>query len=440
MKKVKTLSVLLTATAMAGVLGACGSNSGDNGNNVSSSASGAAPSASNASPSASGASSAAPEKMKKISLFQSKVEIAEPLEALAKTYQKETGNEVEVWGSAGDAYATQLQAKLAAGEGPTIFSVATGEEADKFKSYYADLSNEPYVKDIAPDMALKDGDKVVGVPYGVEGFGLVYNKSLVDPKDVTDLDSFTKTLEKLKADGKAGLSLSQEAYFLIGHIINTPFALQSDPQGFIDKLNKGEVKMADTKEFQEFAKFMEAIRADTPNPMEVKYDSQMGDFATGKTAMVHQGNWSYSMLADYGDLGFDVGMMPLPLAGNDKIAVGVASNWVVNAKADPDEIKAANAFLNWLFTSDSGKNAIVNEFKFIPAMTNIEASNLDPLSQIVYEATKSGNTIPWAMNYFPQGIIVNDLAPAAQEFFMNKNMTGEQFLQNLDAAWAKGAK
>ncbi|WP_027093731.1 sugar ABC transporter substrate-binding protein [Cohnella thermotolerans] len=431
MKKVKRLSVLLTATTMVGLLAACGNSSGGNAESGSPSASGASPAAS---------SSAAPEKLKKISLFQSKVEIAESLEALAKTYQKETGNEVEVWGSAGDAYATQLQAKLASGEGPTIFSVATGEEAEKFKSYYADLSNEPFTKDIAPNMALKDGDKVVGVPYGVEGFGLVYNKSLVDPKDVTDLDSFTKTLEKLKAEGKNGLSLSQEAYFLIGHIINTPFALQSDPQGFIEKLNKGEVKMADTKEFQEFAKFMEAIKANTPNPMEVKYDTQMGDFATGKTAMVHQGNWSYGMLKDYGDLGFDIGMMALPLAGNDKIAVGVASNWVVNAKADPDEIKAAKAFLNWLFTSETGKNAIVNEFKFIPAMTNIEATNLDPLSQTVYEATKSGQTIPWALNYFPQGIIVNDLAPAAQQFFLDKNMTGEQFLKNLDAAWAKGAK
>lgn len=415
MKLVKKTSVLLTTTALVGLLAACGGNSNDD-------------------------QQAGAEKLKKISLFQSKVEIAEPLEALAETYQKETGNEVEVWGSAGDAYMTQLQAKLAAGEGPTIFSVGTGAEAEKFKSYYADLSNEAFAKNIAPDMALKDGDKIVGVPYGVEGFGLVYNKSLVDPKDVTDLASFTKTLEKFKAEGKNGLSLSQEAYFLIGHIINTPFALQSDPQGYIDKLNKGEVKMADTKEFQEFAKFMEAIKANTVNPMEVKYDTQMGDFATGKTAMVHQGNWSYGMLSDYGDLGFDVGMMPLPLAGNDKIAVGVASNWVVNNKADADQVKAASAFLNWMFTSEAGKKAIVDEFKFIPAMTNIDAANLDPLSQTVFEATKAGHTIPWANNYFPQGVIVNDLAPATQEFFLSKDMTGEQYLKNLDAAWAKGAK
>jgi len=432
MRKVKRSIILLTVSAMIGVLSACGGSSNGNAGAGSPTASGTS------SPEASPGGAA--EKQVKISLFQSKVEIAEPLEALAEKYKEETGNEVEVWGSAGDAYATQLQAKLTAGEGPTVFSVATGEEAEKFKSYFADLSNEDYAKNIAPDMALKDGDKVVGVPYGVEGFGLVYNKSLVDPQQMTDLASFTQLLEKFKAEGKNGISLSQEAYFLIGHIMNTPFALQADPQDFIAKLNNGEVKMADTKEFQEFARFLEAIRANAENPLEVKYDTQMGDFAVGETAMVHQGNWSYGMLADFGDLGFDIGMTALPLSGNDKIAVGVASNWVVNAKASADQIKAANAFLNWMFTSETGKNAIVNEFKFIPAMTNIEAENLDPLSQAVYEATNSGETIPWAMNYFPQGIIVNDLAPAAQEFFLNKDMTGEQFLANLDAAWAKGAK
>ncbi|MFU1795231.1 extracellular solute-binding protein [Paenibacillus azoreducens] len=378
------------------------------------------------------------EKQAKISLFQSKVEIAEALEKLANKYKEETGNEIEVWGSAGDAYMTQLQAKLAAKEGPTIFSVASGAETEKFKSYYYDMSNEAYVKNIAPHMALEVDGKIVGVPTGVEGFGLVYNKSLVDPKDVTDLASFTKTMESMKAKGINGLSLSQEAYFLVGHILNTPFALQADPQAFIEKLNKGEVKMADTKEFQEFAKFMEVIKKDSVNPMEVTYDTQMGDFATGKTAMVHQGNWSYGMLADYDNL--DIGMMPLPIAGNNKLSVDIPGGWVINNGAKPEEIKAANAFLNWLYTSETGKNAIVKEFKFIPAMTNIEADGLDPLSQAVFEATKSGQTIPWAMNHFPEGIIVNDLTPVTADFFLNANMTGEQYLKNLDAAWAKAAK
>ncbi|GIP18947.1 ABC transporter substrate-binding protein [Paenibacillus montaniterrae] len=378
------------------------------------------------------------EKQAKITLFQSKVEIAEALENLVAKYKEETGNEVEVWGSAGDAYITQLQTKLAANEGPTIFSVQPGAEAEKFATYYHDMSNEPYAKYISPNMALEIDGKIVGMPIGVEGFGLVYNKALYDPATVKDTSSLVKVLEQFKADGINGLSLSQEAYFLIGHIINTPFALQEDPVAFIEKLNKGEVKLSEVAEFQEFAQVMDAIRANSVNPMEITYDTQMGDLATGKTAIVHQGNWSYGMLADYDEI--EIGMAPLPIAGNDKLAVDIPAGWVINNTASQEQIKAANAFIDWLYTSDTGKNTIVNDFGFIPAVTTIEPTELDPLSQEVFNASQAGNTIPWALNYFPQGIIINDLAPLTSEFFLNASMTPEQFLQKLEEVWAKAAK
>lgn len=380
------------------------------------------------------------QQLAKISLFQSKVEIAQALEALADKYKEETGNEVEVWGSAGDAYITQLQTKLAANEGPTIFSVQPGAEAEKFASYYTDLSNEAYVQYIAPDMALEIDGKVMGVPTGVEGFGIVYNKDLVDPSSITDTASFIAALEQFKADGINGFSLSQEAYFLIGHILNTPFALQEDPAAFIDQVLKGEVKLADTPEFQEFAQMMDAIRANTTNPLEITYDIQMGDLATGRTAMVHQGNWSYSMLADYDNV--NVSMMPLPIKGNQKLSVDIPAAWVINNTAAAEEIEAANAFLNWLYTSETGKNTIVHDFGFIPAITTIDANDLelDPLSQAVYDAAQSGETIPWALNLFPQGMIVNDLAPATSEFFLDSSMTPEQYLEKLDQIWANAAK
>lgn len=376
---------------------------------------------------------------KKITLFNSKVEITEALEALVAEYKKDTGVEVEVWGTSGDSYNTTLRTRLTSNQGPTIFSTSLSEAAS-IKSYLYDMSNAPYVKDIAPNMALMSDDKVVGVPYGVEGFGLIYNKNLVKPEDVQDLASFTATLEKFKADGISGLDLSQEAYFLIGHIINAPFAIQSDPVAFVQQLNKGEVKMADTKEFQEFAKFMAAIKANARNPLEIKYDDQIGDLATGKAAMIHQGNWAYGMFNDYGELDFEMGMMPFPLAGNKKLAVDVASYWSVNANATAGEQKAAIDFLNWMLTSDIGKKYIVEEFKFIPAMTNIEANELDPLSKAVLEASNSGETLKWAYNYFPPGIIQNDLVPVAQEYFTSSNMTEQQLLEKLDAAWANGAK
>ena len=197
----------------------------------------------------------------KIIIFQSKVEITDQLEACAEAYTAETGVEVEVWGTTGDDYLQQLKIKLGNNQGPTVFSLAPGSESEELKNYLADLSDLSFVNDIAENMANVIDGKIVGIPYTLEGFGIVYNKDLIDASKVTDYDSFVQMLKDQKAEGRIGFSLSQESYFLIGHILNTPFALQEDPIGFINKLIAGEVTLQDTPEFIEFAKFMEALVA-----------------------------------------------------------------------------------------------------------------------------------------------------------------------------------
>lgn len=375
----------------------------------------------------------------KITIFQSKVEISDQLTELAKAYTEETGVEVEVIGTTGDDYFQQLQIQLNTDQGPSIFSLQHEKEAERLESYLYDMSDEEYVANIAPNMELALDGAVVGVPYGVEGFGLVYNKDLVSPEDVADLDSFVSTLEKFNDEDINGLGLAQDAYFLIGHISNYPFSIQDDHFEFIDQLTAGEVTMAETAEFQEFGEFFDAIKANATNPLDVTYDEEIGDFASGESAMIHQGNWAYGMLADF-DLDFEVGMLPFPLNGNDKLAVGVGNNWAINGTKDEAEIQAASDFINWLVTSETGHRYIVEEFGFVPAMTNIEANDLDPLSQAVFEASNSGETIPWAQNYYPANVVPNDMTPAAQEFFLNEEMTGQEFIENLDAAWQNAVK
>ena len=50
-----------------------------------------------------------------------------------------------------------------------------------WKKYTADMSNTDVYKELAnQDVALKDGDKVVGVPYVMETYGLIYNKDILN--------------------------------------------------------------------------------------------------------------------------------------------------------------------------------------------------------------------------------------------------------------------
>lgn len=370
----------------------------------------------------------------KIIIFQSKVEITDALARAAQDFSTETGIRVEIWESTGDDYRAQLRLKLAGDEVPTIFSVSKGAEADMFKAYLADIGTGEVQRYIADSMALKMDGKSVGIPFGVEGFGLVVDNDMVKASDLVSQQAFFDAIRTLSTKGVNPLGLSQESYFLIGHLLNTPFAVMDDPQAFLAEYEKGGVRLADQKEFQAFAQLMELIRRYCINPMEINYDRSCGDFATGKTAMIHQGNWCYGMFKDYAP-SFAMGLKGVPLLGNQRLSVSVPYYWVINSQVPAAQREAAVKFLDWLYTSEKGMSYIVDQFGFVPATSNIPTDSLDPLSADVAKAAGSGNTLPWTFNDWPMNIIDTDFAPITQRFFTTPSMSGIDFVNRLDDAY-----
>lgn len=427
MKIKKWMSVLLASSMVAGVaLTGCGSSDA-----------GKTEDTGKTSGDTSGAAENGDESLEgtKIVIFQSKVEIVDQLEACAQAFEDETGIKVEVWGTTGDDYLQQLKTKLANNQGPTIFNQTGYSELEMLQGYAADLTDLSIVPEVADGLLdpVKVDDKVYGIPYTVEGFGLVYNKDLCDASTLKSTDDFINLIKEQKANGVEGFELSQETYFLIGHILNTPFALQDNPEQFIADLEEGKVKMADNEIFKEFADMMVQIRENCQNPLEQNYDGEVGDLATGKAAMIHQGNWCISLLQDFE---FEnVGLAPLPLAGNDKLAVAAPSYWTVNSQATEQEQAAAKKFIEWLYTSETGKSFLYDEFKFIPVLKNDTSENLDVLSAEVSKYVSEGKTIGWPNKLWPADVVDVYFAPLAQKFF-TEDMTAEQFLTELDQAYA----
>ena len=384
---------------------------------------------------ATGTEQAKTNAAQKITIFQQKAEIADELKNLAAAYTEETGVEVEVWAQAGDDYYANLKTSLSSESGPSLFTLNSDSEITEVKDYLADLSDVAFVKGMNSDILAARDSKTVGVAMTAEGFGLVYNKTLVDPAELTGTDALTAMIEKNGKDITT-LGLSQESYFLAGHMFNFPFAMQDDPIAFCQKLYSGEVKLADVPEFQQYAQILSAIRSFQVNPIEVSYDTNCGDFATGKTAMIHQGNWAYGVISQF-DTDFEMGITGLPINGNAKICVGIPSYWAVNADASEEEQQLAKDFLNWLYTSETGVDYMMNKFGFLPVLSTMKNDNMDPLSAAVAEAIASGNTLPWTFNTeWPAGIIDTDLAPITERFF-SSDMSEADYLEAINAAFLK---
>lgn len=381
-------------------------------------------------------------KVEKILIYVGKGEIVDDFKSLTDLYKQETGVSVEMVSAAGEDGGALLRNYLTADNSLTIFTTSPGANAKTFDAFIADMSDLPVVQEIskgALDAVTSEDGKLQGIPFTVEGYGFVYNKDLVDPAKITDLASFTTYMEEAKAKGVDGLMLSAENYFLIVHMLALPFAMQDDPEAFTASVVNGEVQLRDVEAFQEWAKFYDVIRKNAvADPLTTSYDQATGAFATGKTGLLHQGNWAFSMFADY-DVTFEMGLMPVPILGNDRISASVPGMWVVNPNATAEEQKAAKDFINWMYTSETGKDYLYSKFQFIPLIdADLEkyGENLDPLSTAVQKFISDDKTVPFATAYFPSGIDV-DLVAIAQGFFGDPNMTTDQLLDSITETFAE---
>ena len=101
---------------------------------------------------------------------------------IAKAYTEETGVEVKVVTAASGTYEQTLKSEIAKSDAPTLFQINGPIGLKNWQDYTADLTDTDFNKALLdPSMAVKGEDgKVYGVPYVVEGYGIIYNQSIMD--------------------------------------------------------------------------------------------------------------------------------------------------------------------------------------------------------------------------------------------------------------------
>lgn len=428
----KMMMLLASAVMLVGLASGCGN--GNNGNNVGTE--GNSPS-----PTASSEATEAPKKDVTIKVFQFKVEIAEALEKMAEEYEKETGVKVEVeTHGGGEDYSALLKAELAAGEEPEIFNSSGWAGFDPYVDRATDLSGEPWAKDLveaSKAQITRDG-KLLGMPMNLEAYGFTYNKDLFAQAGITELpktlDDLAAAAEKLKAAGITPFALTSEWWSMGIHTLNIALANQPDPAAFIEEVKAGTKTLKDDPIMKEWIKLVDIMFANgQDNALTTDYNTQVAEFAAGKYAIIQHGNWIQGMV-DEVDPELNLGMMAVPLLDAPNVFTGVPNNWIVNNKSEHAE--EAKAFLNWMVTSETGKRFIATDFKFVPALTSIEA---DPAAVgdiaadfATFSAANPGQVKSWNWDRFPDGI-TQQWGSAMQEY-LGKQITGDQLLEKLDAA------
>ena len=337
-------------------------------------------------------------------------------QALAETYTEQTGVPVTVVTAASGNYETMLKSEMAKTDAPTLFQVNGPVGLASWSDYCYDLTGTDFANELtSDDFKLMDGDKLAGVAYVYEGYGIIVNTALLQEAgyttaDITDFESLKKVAEDITARKdelgfsaftSAGMDGSSDWRFKT-HLANMPLYYEFEDEGY--EGTPAEIKGTYLDNYRQIWDLYINNATCEPSLLSAKTaDDATAEFLTGAAVFYQNGTWEYTNIADLGDENMDILPIYIGVEGeeNQGLCIGTENYWCVNAKASEEDIKATLDFMYWCVTSEEGTTAMAQDMGFICPFKNAkETPNV--LNNKMNEAVASGKySVAWDFNYIP---------------------------------------
>jgi raffinose/stachyose/melibiose transport system substrate-binding protein len=367
-----------------------------------------------------------------------KPEVASVYEELAAKYEAETGVKVTVETAANGTYESTLTSKMATKEAPTLFQINGPRGYANWKDYCADLSNTELYKHLSDkSLAVTSGGKVYGIPYVVEGYGIIYNKAVTDRyfalaekavpySSMDEVNNFSKLKEVVEDMQKNADALGIKGVFAStslksGEDWRWQTHLENLPVYYEFKNNNVDLSSDATKRisFQYadnfrniFDLYLNNSVISAKNVGVKTVTDSMAEFALEDCAMVQNGNWAWGQIS--GVTGNKVkaeNVKYLPIytgvSGEEKqgLCIGTENFYAINSQASEADQKATADFIYWLYSSATGKDYVTNKLGFIAPFDTFAADEkpTDPLAVEIlnWMDKKDTTSVAWNFTLFP---------------------------------------
>ncbi|MFI2857299.1 ABC transporter substrate-binding protein [Paenibacillus sp. JSM ZJ436] len=413
-------------------------------------------------------------KVDEIYFLNFKPEIAQVYDKIAKDYEAETGIKVKVVTAAAGTYETTLKSEVAKSDPPTIFQINGPVGYNNWKDYASDLKDTKLYSFLSdPSLAVTSGEGVYGIPYVVEGYGIIYNDAIMkkyfemadkavsisSAAEINSFDTLKAVVEDMTAKkdalGIKGVFASTsmapgEQWRWQTHLANLPLYYEfKDMDGYDSTVLAGlDAKEIEFKYGSNYKNIFDlyinnSVSKGTMVGSKSVADS-MAEFALGQAAMVQNGNWAWSQINEVGGntvKAEDIKFMPIYTGvegeENQGLAVGTENYFAINSKVSQEKQEASVAFLEWLFSSDKGKQYIVNELGFIAPFNTFgdDEKPADPLAKEVTRWMDEGTTsVAWTFAAFPSEEFKNQFGDALLQYAQG-SATWEQVASTVTESW-----
>ena len=385
---------------------------------------------------------------------------------LQKKYEEETGTKLKVVTAAANNYEQTLKSEIAKSDAPTIFQINGPVGYKAWDDYCLDLKDSKLYSFLSDkDMAIKDDGGVFAIPYVVEGYGIIYNDAIMKKyfalpnkksnlKSASEINTFSKLKEvvedmtankdKLGIKGVfASTSLaSGEDWRWQTHLLNVPLHREfADMKDIVDigleMLDADEISYKYSKNFGDiFDLYLNNSVTEKTLLGSKSVADSMAEFALGQAAMVQNGNWAWSQIS--GVKGntvkeSDIKMLPIYIGLDDEetqgICIGTENYLAINKNVSEEQQKKSLEFLEWLFSSETGKKYVTEKLGFITPFNTFSENELpnDPLAKEIsrYMNDAEIKNIPWSFNAFPSEAFKKEVGNALLDYAQGKKKWDE---------------
>lgn len=396
-----------------------------------------------------------------------KPEVDAQWQEIAAAYTAETGVEVKVVTAASNTYEEVLRSEIAGSSAPTLFQINGPIGYSNWKDYCLDLTNSELYNALSDKgLAVTGADGgVYGVPYTVESYGIIYNDAIMQAyfategakaASVDEINSFDKLKEVVEDMTAKKDELGIEGVFastslLPGedwrwqtHLANIPVYYEYKDNNVSDM---AEITFKYSDNFKNIFDLYINNSTVAPGLLGSKaVTDSMAEFALGQAAMVQNGNWAWGQISEVeGNVvkEEDVKFMPVytGIAGeeNQGLCTGTENFWCVNSQASPEDQQATLDFVNWMISSDAGKDYMVNDLGNAAPFSTFgdDEKPTDPLAQEMFRYMENGkSSVTWNFTTFPSQAFKDDFGAALLEY-CNGNMTWEEVSELVVTRWAE---
>ncbi len=408
---------------------------------------------------------------KSVYFLNFKPEVAEVYNEIAKEYQAETGVKLNVVTAASNTYEQTLKSEIAKADAPAIFQINGPKGYASWKDYCADLKDSKLYGLLSEkSMAITSGDGVYGIPYVVEGYGIIYNDRImqayftsenksVDISSVEEINSFevlssvvadmTKLKDELGIEGVfASTSLKPgEDWRWTTHLANIPIYYEFKNNNIDLSSDKTrEISFTYANEYQNiFDLYIHNSLTDPKLLGSRQVADSMAEFALGRCAMVQNGNWAWSQISgvsgntvDENDIKF----MPIytGIEGEEAqgLCIGTENYLAINKTLSEEKRTLAEDFLYWLFTSDTGKRYVTDKLNFITPFSSFDENEVpdDPLAREVSRWLKMDDktSVDWNFTIFPSQTFKDNFGSALLSYAQG-NLSWNEVRDRVISDW-----